>query len=104
MKTRKTLAKAAAIALLAAGGATLGAGVAGAEPVNVPKPQTPPWSKSADGLTYCFEGYCDNWDKRSNYVCTTGAPTALLCDGIMIGVRVLPPLDIGPLVPHSIIR
>ncbi|WP_276521964.1 hypothetical protein [Gordonia terrae] len=41
---------------------------------------------------------------RSNYVCTTAAPTALLCDGIMVGVRVLPPLDIGPLVPHNIIR
>ncbi|MEY1673238.1 hypothetical protein AB4Z55_03575 [Gordonia sp. ABKF26] len=41
---------------------------------------------------------------RSNYVCTTAAPTALLCDGIMVGVRVLPPLDIGPRFPHNIIR
>jgi hypothetical protein len=81
-----------------------GTGLAAADPVNNPKPPSPPWSKSADGLTYCFEGYCDNWDKLSNYVCTTEAPTALICDGIMLGVRILPPLNIGDLVPHNIIR
>lgn len=80
------------------------AGVASANPVDHPKPSGPPWSVSVDGLTYCFEGFCDNWDKESNYVCTTGAPTALLCDVIMVGVRVLPPTNIGDLVPHEIIR
>lgn len=79
-------------------------GIAAAEPVDNPKPSGPPWSESRDGLTYCFEGFCDNWDKLDNYVCTTGAPTALLCDAIMVGVRVLPPLEIGNLVPHDIIR
>ncbi|MET3860819.1 hypothetical protein ABIE38_001741 [Dietzia sp. 2505] len=86
-------------------GTVLGAtGMASADPVNNPKPTGPPWSPSADGLTWCFEGYCDNWDKLDNYVCTTAAPTALLCDVIMVGVRVLPPLNIGDLVPHHIIR
>ncbi|MFT0661991.1 hypothetical protein ACMHYS_29075 [Rhodococcus erythropolis] len=62
------------------------------------------WSESADGLTYCFAGYCDNWDKLDNYVCTTAAPTGVLCDAIMIGVRILPSTDIGNLIPHNIIR
>jgi hypothetical protein len=50
-----------------------------------------------------FAGYCDNWDKLDNYICTTGAPTALVCDAIMLGVRVLPPLNIADLVPHRLI-
>lgn len=87
----------AAVALFGA------AGTASADHVDNPKPSGPPWSESADGLTYCFEGYCDNWDKLSNYVCTTAAPTALACDIIMLGVRVLPPMNIGDLVPHHII-
>lgn len=80
------------------------AGLAAADPVDNPKPSGPPWSESRDGLTFCFEGYCDNWDKLDNYVCTTGAPTALVCDAIMVAVRVLPPTSIGDLVPHNIIR
>ncbi|WP_051722111.1 MULTISPECIES: hypothetical protein [Actinomycetes] len=99
----KYLAKTATVAVFASAGLALGAGTAGANPVDVPKPPTPPWSESADGLTYCYEGFCDNWDKLSNYVCTTGAPTALICDGIMLGVRLLPPLNIGDLVPHNLI-
>ncbi|WP_072803526.1 hypothetical protein [Rhodococcoides yunnanense] len=78
--------------------------IASADPVDNQKPSGPPWSESRDGLTFCFEGFCDNWDKLDNYVCTTGAPTALICDAIMVGVRVLPPLNIGDLVPHNIIR
>lgn len=97
--TRTLAISAIAVSALVGSGA-----VASADPVDHPKPSGPPWSESADGLTYCFAGYCDNWDKLSNYVCTTGAPTGLLCDAIMIGVRVLPPLNIGDLVPHSIIR
>jgi hypothetical protein len=99
----KNIARTAAVGVFAAAGLALGAGTAGANPVDVPKPPTPPWSKSADGLTYCYEGYCDNWDKMSNYVCTTAAPTALICDGIMLGVRLLPPINIGDLVPHNLI-
>ncbi|MBQ7803956.1 hypothetical protein [Rhodococcus sp. (in: high G+C Gram-positive bacteria)] len=83
---------------------TLGAsGTAFADHVDNPKPSGPPWSESADGLTFCFSGFCDNWDKLDNYVCTTGAPTAVACDVIMAGVRLLPPLNIGDLVPHNII-
>lgn len=98
-----------AVRALAIGGVavatTLGAtGTASADHVNQPKPSGPPWSASPDGLTYCFAGYCDNWDKLDNYVCTTGAPTALACDAIMLGVRVLPPLNVGDLVPHNIIH
>lgn len=88
---------AAVAAILAA------AGTASADHVDKPKPTGPPWSESHNGLTYCFAGYCDNWDKLDNYVCTTGAPTALACDAIMLGVRLLPPLNIGDLVPHRII-
>jgi hypothetical protein len=88
----------AAVALFGSGA------LASADPVDHPKPVGPPWSVTPDGLTYCFAGYCDNWDKLDNYVCTTGADTALLCDAIMVGVRLLPPLDIGNLVPHNIIR
>lgn len=100
----KTALRTAAVAGIAAT-AFFGSGaLASADPVDNPKPVGPPWSESRDGLTYCFAGYCDNWDKLDNYVCTTGAPTALLCDAIMVGVRVLPPLNIGDLVPHNIIR
>jgi hypothetical protein len=88
-----------------AAAAVLGAtGTASADHVDEPKPSGPPWSVSHDGLTYCFEGYCDNWDKLDNYVCTTGAPTAPVCDVVMIGVRLLPPVNIGDLVPHNIIH
>jgi hypothetical protein len=87
-----------------AAAAMLGApATAAADHVDMPKPSGPPWSVSHDGLTYCFAGFCDNWDKLDNYVCTTGAPTALVCDAIMLGVRILPPLNIGDLVPHHII-
>ena len=85
--------------------AVLGAtGTASANHVDQPKPSGPPWRVSHDGRTYCFAGYCDNWDKLDNYVCTTGAPTALVCDVIMLGVRVLPPLNVGDLVPHNVIH
>ncbi|MFD1812642.1 hypothetical protein [Rhodococcus gannanensis] len=88
-----------------AAAAVLGAaGTASADHVDKPKPSGPPWSVSHDGLTYCFEGYCESWDKLGNYVCTTGAPTAPVCDAVMIGVRLLPPLNIGDLVPHNIIH
>ncbi|MGW0038067.1 hypothetical protein [Gordonia sp. NPDC003376] len=92
------------IAVLAVLGAAATAGTAAADHVDQPKPSGPPWSESRDGLTYCFEGFCDNWDKLDNYVCTTGAPTALVCDAIMVGVRVLPPMNIGDLVPHNIVK
>jgi hypothetical protein len=100
MKILRTLA----VSGMAAAAIFATAGVASANPVDEPKPSGPPWSSSPDGLTWCFEGFCDNWDKLDNYVCTTGAPTALICDAIMIAVRVLPPTNIGDLVPHEIIR
>ncbi|MGV9827563.1 MULTISPECIES: hypothetical protein [unclassified Gordonia (in: high G+C Gram-positive bacteria)] len=83
--------------------AAIGAPVASADHVNVPKPPTPPWSRSADGLTYCFVGHCENWDKLGNYVCETGVPTAPVCEAIMAVVRALPPTNIGDLVPHNVI-
>nr|WP_296774230.1 hypothetical protein [Rhodococcus sp. (in: high G+C Gram-positive bacteria)] len=101
---KNTFRRAAAITALTAAALAGSAAIASADPVDNPKPSGPPWSESRDGLTFCFEGYCDNWDKLDNYVCTTGAPTALVCDAIMVGVRVLPPLNIGDLVPHNIIR
>lgn len=97
------LARAIALTGIAAATVVGAAGTASADHVNKPKPSGPPWSVSADGLTYCFAGFCDNWDKVDNYVCTTGAPTAVLCDGIMLSVRLLPPLNIGDLVPHHLI-
>jgi hypothetical protein len=101
---QKTALRALAIGGIAAAAILGTAGTASADHIDKPKPSSPPWSESSDGLTYCFEGYCDSWDKLDNYVCTTAAPTALICDGIMLGVRVLPPINIGDLVPHNIIR
>ncbi|GAB2670836.1 hypothetical protein GCM10027169_35830 [Gordonia jinhuaensis] len=77
--------------------------IASADHVNVPKPPTPPWSRTADGLTYCFVGHCESWDKLNNYVCQTGVPTGPVCDVIMAAVRALPPVDVGNFVPHNII-
>jgi hypothetical protein len=88
---------------LTAGALFAAAAAASADPVTVPTPPTPPWSRSADGLTYCFEGHCLNWDKTGHYVCQTGGPTGPVCDVIMLGVRALPPTNIGDLVPHNII-
>lgn len=99
----KTMIRAASIVALTVAGVLGTAGTAAADHVDIPKPSGPPWTASADGLTYCFEGYCDNWDKLSNYVCTTAGPTAPICETLMVGVRLLPPLPIGNLVPHHII-
>lgn len=99
----KAIMRAAAIVGMVSAGVLGAGGTASADHVDIPKPSGPPWSVSDDGLTYCFEGYCDNWDKLSNYVCTTAATTAPVCDLIMVGVRVLPPLPVGNLVPHHII-
>lgn len=79
------------------------AGTAGADHVNVPKPPSPPWTEQRDGLTWCYREGCMNWDKTNHYVCTTDSPAWVLCDGIMIAVRVLPPLNIGDHVPHHLI-
>lgn len=99
----KTIIRALAATALTGAALLSTAGVASANPVNVPKPPTPPWSRTADGLTYCFEGHCLNWDKTGHYVCQTGVPSGGVCDAIMVVVRALPPTNIGDLVPHNII-
>lgn len=86
-----------------AGAAMIGAaGDASADHVNVKKPG-PPWSKSRDGLTYCYIQECLNFDKTGRYVCTTDSPAALICDAIMVYVRAVPPANIGDTIPHHLI-
>ena len=100
---RKNALRSVVIGALAVPAVVFGAvGTAGADHVDVPKPTSPPWTEQRDGLTWCYRE-CLNWDKTDHYVCTTGSPAWVLCDGIMIAVRVLPPLNIGDLVPHNII-